>query len=57
MKNKINNARFQRTHCIYLDPVARCPLHHQDHLPLGVIKTLLKITNIPLAPLLARDFA
>jgi hypothetical protein len=29
----------------------------QDHLPLGEIKKLLKITNIPLAPLLARDFA
>jgi hypothetical protein len=28
-----------------------------DHLPLGEIKKLLKITNIPLAPLLARDFA
>jgi hypothetical protein len=29
----------------------------QDHLPLGEIKKLLKITDIPLAPLLARDFA
>jgi hypothetical protein len=28
-----------------------------DHLPLGEIKKLLKITDIPLAPLLARDFA
>jgi hypothetical protein len=32
-------------------------LFYQDHLPLGEIKKLLKITNIPLAPLLARDFA
>jgi hypothetical protein len=29
----------------------------QDHLPLGEIKKLLEITNIPLAPLLAHGFA
>jgi hypothetical protein len=28
----------------------------QDHLPRGELKKLLKITNIPLAPLLARGF-
>ena len=28
----------------------------QDHLPLGVLKKLLNITNIPLVPLLVRGY-